>query len=124
MTDLGRLRLFATGTLAAVSGGAALMALWMPGGRPIFLGLGVVAVLAIPSYWALSLTLRLSNSRFYGSFVGGMFARMGGVGVCVGLLWRYERAAVVPFVLAAAVGLVGVSFVEMYFIGRQNRLPN
>lgn len=121
-TSLARLRFWATVTfvvLVATGVGAAVL---VPRGRLFFLGVSLVGVLAIPSYWALSLTLRLSNGKFYGAFVGGMFGRLLGMGAAVGMVWRFERAAVIPFVLAGVVGLVGFSFVEMFFIGRQNRL--
>lgn len=117
------LRRWATFTFGSAVLANALAAVFVPAGRVIFLGLGAAAFLAIPSYWALSLTLRLSNSKFFGAFVGGMIGRLLGLGAGVGFVWRFQRGAVVSFVVAAAVGLIGFSFVEMYFIGRQNRLP-
>jgi hypothetical protein len=123
VTPLSRLRFLATttwGMALIVSLGAAAL---IPIGRVFFLGLGLVALLEIPSYWALSLTIRLSNSKFFGAFVGGLFGRLLGLGAGVGFVWRYDRGGVVPFVLAAVVGLIGFSFIEMFFIGRQNRLP-
>ncbi len=117
------LRLKATGVFVAVALTGTLAALFIPGGRLFFIGLSAAAALEVPSYWALSLTLRLSNSKFFGAFGGGMFGRMAGLGLVVGILWRGDPGAVIPFVLGAVVGLIGFSFVELFFIGRQNRLP-
>ena len=102
------------GTLAAFS---------FPTGRFIFIGLIATAVLEVPSYWVLSLTLRRSNNQFFGAFVGGMLGRMVGLGCVVGIIWRRDPGTVIPFVLGVVVGLIGFSFVELFFIGRQNRLP-
>lgn len=124
MTPLSRLRSGATATcivLAAIGGIAAVS---FPNARMFFGGLSVAALLELPGYWALSLTLRSSNSRFFGAFVGGMLGRMLVLGALVGYLWREESRAVIPFVLGAVLGLVGFSFVELHFIGRQNRLPH
>lgn len=124
MTPLSRLRSGATATWIALAtlGGSA--AVFFPNARMFFGGLSVAALLEIPGYWALSLTLRLSNSQFFGAFVGGMLGRMVGLGALVGILWREESRAVIPFVLGAVLGLIGFSFVELHFIGRQNRLPH
>lgn len=83
----------------------------------------MAALLEIPSYWALSLTLRLSNGKFFTALVGGMLGRLLFLGTCVGILHRCAPGSVMAFVLAAVAGLVGFSFVELFFIGRQNRLP-
>ncbi|MBL0058581.1 MAG: hypothetical protein IPP35_05650 [Elusimicrobia bacterium] len=92
-------------------------------GRPVLWGVGLAAVLVIPSYWALSLTLRLSDRAFFGAFIGGIFGRMSGLAVGVALVWSHEREAVVPFALAAVGSLIALTWIELIFLGRQNRGP-
>lgn len=122
-TSLLSLRLWATGTLVAVAlvggGGMALF----PGGSPRAAGVALALVLVLPSYWSLSLTLRRSNTQFFGAFVGGVLGRMAGLGLGGVIVWSHARAALIPFVLSAVIGLMGLSFIELFFIGRQNRLP-
>lgn len=122
-TALFGLRVKATLVFVAVVLAGTLAAFSFPTGRFFFIGLMAAAVLEVPSYWALSLTLRLSNNKFFGAFVGGMLGRLVGLGCVVGILWRRDPGTVIPFVLGAVVGLIGFSFVELFFIGRQNRLP-
>ncbi|MBL8022823.1 MAG: hypothetical protein JNK54_00880 [Elusimicrobia bacterium] len=121
-TTLQALRWWATGTLIAVAlVGGGIVALF-PLGRPMVWGVGVAVLLVVPSYWSLSLTLRLSNPKFFGAFVGGLLGRMAGLGVGGAVVWWHEPSLVVPFLLAAVIGMVGLSFIELFFIGRQNRL--
>lgn len=121
-TPLSRLRIGATATLVAAAAAGIVAAVHWPGGRAFFLGLSLVALLEIPSYWALSLTLRLSNGKFYGALAGGMMGRLLALGAGLWIVWGSARESLVPFVLAAVVGLIGFSFIELFFIGRQNRL--
>jgi hypothetical protein len=123
MTPLARLRWGATAALVTVAAAGGAAAAVVPSARVFMFGVIVVALLGIPSYWALSLTFRRSNGKFYGAFVGGLVGRMLGVGAGLACVWRYDRASLVAFAVAAVIGLIGLSFVEMYFIGRQNRLP-
>lgn len=94
-----------------------------PGGSPRAAGVALALVLVLPSYWSLSLTLRRSNTQFFGAFVGGVLGRMAGLGLGGVIVWSHARAALIPFVLSAVIGLMGLSFIELFFIGRQNRLP-
>jgi hypothetical protein len=107
--------------LAASVGGAVTM--FFRDGRPILWGVGLAAVLVVPSYWTLSLTLRLSDRAFFGAFLGGIFGRLLGLAVGVALVWGHQRGAVVPFALAAVGSLIGLTWIELVFLGKQNRGP-
>jgi hypothetical protein len=116
------LRLGATGVFLLVALGGVLLGVFFPSLRVFFWGISLAGLLEIPSYWALSLTLRLSNGKFFAAFMGGMLGRMAVLGTSVGILWRFHPGAVMSFVFAAVVGIIGFSVVELFFIGRQNRL--
>lgn len=120
---LWRLRGWASGALGA----AALAAVGVSGlfasAGPARWGVGLALALALPSYWTLSWALRRSNSVFFSAFLGGMFGRLVGLAGGIVAVWRTDPTAVTPFALAAAGSLAGLSLIEVYFIGRQNRLP-
>ncbi len=121
--DLWILRGRASGALGAAAlaaiGGMGLLS----SAGPARGGVGLALALALPSYWTLSWALRRSNSVFFSAFLGGMFGRLVGLAGGIAVVWRMDPIAVTPFALSAAGSLAGLSLIEVYFIGRQNRLP-
>lgn len=116
------IRLWATGVFMSAALGGVLLGDFFPSARVFFGGVSLTGILGIPSYWALSLTIGLSSRKYFVAYMGGMLGRMAVLGTSVGILWRLDPGAVMPFVLAAVLGIIGLSFVELFFIGRQNRL--
>ncbi|MBP9128334.1 MAG: hypothetical protein KBG07_06155 [Elusimicrobia bacterium] len=94
-----------------------------PSAGPVRWGVWLAAGLALPSYWTLSLALRGSNGFFFGVFLGGILGRLAGVAAGIVAAWRFDPSTVALFALSAAGALAGLSIIEVYFIGRQNRLP-
>lgn len=121
-TALFGLRVKATMVFVAVVLAGTLAAFSFPTGRFFFIGLMAAAVLEVPSYWALSLTLRLSKNKFFGAFVGGMLGRMVGLGCVVGNSAEESRDG--DSLCSGRCCRVDWIFVcGTVFIGRQNRLP-
>jgi hypothetical protein len=119
-----RLRAAGLLTLAAATAAGAVAAAYLPAGIQVSAaaGLGVAFLLAAPGYLALSATLHKTDKAFYGTFVGGILFRLAAATGAILVVHRAGRWVLAPFAVALAVSLAVLSFVEAYFLTRQNRL--
>jgi hypothetical protein len=114
-----RIRILGVLSLSAAAGTAIAL---LHGRGPAAAGVAFAFALAAPSYLALSACLHRSDKTFFGVFLGGMGVRLAAGGTAIYVVHRVGVWPVAPFAVALAVGLMGLSVIELFFIQRQNSL--
>ncbi|MGQ0643941.1 MAG: hypothetical protein ACT4O3_00415 [Elusimicrobiota bacterium] len=84
-------------------------------------GLAGALLLVLPSYWTLAWALRRSDKVFFSAFAGGFLFRLAGFAAAAYAAHRFTSLSLPALALAAAGGLILLSFVEVYFIQRETR---
>jgi len=109
--------------LAATTAASAVAAQFLPTDLqvPAGAGLGLAFLLAAPGYAVLSATLHGTNKAFYVTFVGGILFRLTVATGAILVVHRAGRWVLAPFAVALATGLAALSFIEAYFLARQDR---
>lgn len=116
---MNRLRIFGVLSLSAAAGTAVAL---LHGKGPAAAGVVFSFALALPSYLALSAGLNRSDKVFFSVFLGGMGMRLAAGGTAIYVVYRVGCWSVPSFAVALAVGLMGLTVIELFFIQRQNSL--